>query len=208
MVKNCQMTERPPVIGLTGGIGSGKSAVANLLKANGCIVADADENSRKVLATEHVQQQLVAWWGQQVLDDAGEVDRSVIASIVFSDTKERKRLESLVHPLVGSLQEAAFASADSETSAFVIDAPLLMEVGLHETCDAVIFVDSDFKTRLKRVMTTRGWDEEQLRNREATQLGLDTKRTSADHIIINDGDLAHIEQQVRSVLSLIRNSIR
>jgi len=202
------MTEHLPVIGLTGGIGSGKSAVANLLKANGCIVADADENSRKVLATEHVQQQLIAWWGQQVLDDEGEVDRSFIASIVFSDSEERKRLERLVHPLIGSLQEAVFASADSETSALVIDAPLLMEVGLHEMCDVVIFVDSDFKTRLERVMTTRGWDEEQLRNREAAQLGLDTKRSSADHIIINDGDLAHIEQQARSVLSLIRNTIR
>ena len=86
------MTERPPIIGLTGGIGSGKSAVANLLKANGCIVADADENTRKVLATEHVQQKLVAWWGQQVLDDAGAVDRSFVASIVFADTEERQRL--------------------------------------------------------------------------------------------------------------------
>jgi dephospho-CoA kinase len=89
----------------------------------------------------------------------------------------------------------------------VIDAPLLLESGLDQQCDAIIFVDSMLETRLKRVTESRGWNEEQLRTREAAQIGLDTKRSSADHIIINDGDIAHIEQQIRSVLSLIRISI-
>ena len=201
------MTTPLPIIGVTGGIGSGKSLVANILKENGCVVADADENTKVVLHRKEVQQQLVEWWGAKVLDDNGNVDRAFVASIVFNEANEINRLESLIHPLVRKLQEETFNNAPKDAIGLVIDAPLLMESGLDTLCDAIIFVDSPFETRLKRVVEHRSWNEEQLRKREASQIGLDTKRSSADHIIINDGDIAHIEQQTRSVLSLIRNSI-
>jgi dephospho-CoA kinase len=201
------MTTPPPIIGVTGGIGSGKSLVANILKENGCVVADADENTKVVLHRKEVQQQLVEWWGAKVLDDNGNVDRTFVASIVFNEENEINRLESLIHPLVRKLQEETFNNAPKDAIGLVIDAPLLMESGLDTLCDAIIFVDSPFETRLKRVVEHRSWNEEQLRKREASQIGLDTKRSSADHIIINDGDIAHIEQQTTSVLSLIRNSI-
>ena len=201
------MTTPLPIIGVTGGIGSGKSLVANILKENGCVVADADENTKVVLHRKEVQQQLVEWWGAKVLDDNGNVDRAFVASIVFNEENELNRLESLIHPLVRKLQEETFNNAPKDAIGLVIDAPLLMESGLDTLCDAIIFVDSPFETRLKRVVEHRLWNEEQLRKREASQIGLDTKRSSADHIIINDGDIAHIEQQTRSVLSLIRNSI-
>jgi len=193
------------VIGVTGGIGSGKSYVAKILQENGCVVADADANTKIVLARVEVQQQLIAWWGKKAVDREGNIDTSFIASIVFSDTQERARLESLIHPLVRELQENAFDSAPEDTIALVIDAPLLIESGLDQQCDAIIFVDSLLVSRLKRVVESRNWNEEQLRVREAAQIGLDTKRTSADHIIINDGDIANLEEQTRSVLSLIRN---
>ena len=201
------MTTPLPIIGVTGGIGSGKSLVANILKENGCVVADADENTKVVLHRKEVQQQLVEWWGAKVLDDNGNVDRAFVASIVFNEENEINRLESLIHPLVRKLQEETFNNAPKDAIGLVIDAPLLMESGLDTLCDAIIFVDSPFETRLKRVVEHRSWNEEQLRKRGASQIGLDTKRSSADHIIINDGDIAHIEQQTRSVLSLIRNSI-
>ena len=200
------MTTRPPTIGVVGGIGSGKSFVANLLKELGCVVADADANTKIVLARKEVQEQLALWWGEKVLDHKGNVDRAYVASIVFADITERERLETFVHPLVRELQEKAFQNAQENTVAFVIDAPLLMEAGLNQACDAVIFVDCPFETRLQRVIESRGWNEDQLRSREATQIGLDKKRSSADHIIINDGDIARIEQQTRSVLTLILNS--
>jgi len=201
------MKNNLPIIGVTGGIGSGKSLVAKILQDEGCIVADADANTTIVLARDEVQQQLVSWWGEKVVECSGEINRAFIASIVFSDAKARERLESLIHPLVRELQEKAFDSVQKDTIALVIDAPLLLESGLDQQCDAIIFVDSMLETRLKRVTESRGWNEEQLRSREAAQIGLDTKRSSADHIIINDGDIAHIEQQIRSVLSLIRISI-
>ena len=207
MVQDCAMKTPLPIIGVTGGIGSGKSLVANILQKNGCVVADADANTKIVLNRKEVQQQLVRWWGDQVLDTSGKINRSFIASIVFADAKERERLESLIHPLVRELQENAFNTAPTGTLALVIDAPLLIESGLDQLCDTIIFVDSSFETRLCRVIENRGWTKEQLASREAAQIGLDTKLSSADHIIINDGDIAHIEQQLRSVLSLIRNSI-
>ncbi|MBC8522476.1 dephospho-CoA kinase [PVC group bacterium] len=202
------MTNRLPIIGITGGIGSGKSVVANILRENGCVVADADANTKEIIERKEVQQQLIEWWGEKVMGQDGNIDRSLIASIVFSEENERNKLESLIHPLVRSLQEKAFENAPKDSIALVIDAPLLMESGLDKECDVVIFVDSSFETRLKRVVSTRAWDEEQLRLREDVQIGLDKKRSSADYIVINDGDIAYIEQQTRSVLSLIRNSIR
>ncbi|MBC8203638.1 MAG: dephospho-CoA kinase [Planctomycetes bacterium] len=194
-----------PIIGVTGGIGSGKSLVSKFLEENGCVVSDADAHTKIVLARDEVQEQLIDWWGDEVVDSNGNIDRGYVAAIVFSDAKARTELESLIHPLVRELQEKAFDSAPKETIALVIDAPLLMESGLDKQCDSIIFVDCSFETRLKRVIDTRGWNEEQLRNREAAQIGLDTKRSSADHIIINDGEIAFLEQQTKSVLSLIRN---
>ena len=200
------MTNPLPIIGITGGIASGKSVVANFLKKNGCVVADADANTTTVLQRVEVQQQLIGWWGSKVLDENGNIDRSFIASIIFENEKEREKLETLIHPLVRELQEVTFKNAPTDTIALVIDAPLLMESGLDTHCDVIICVDSPYETRLKRVVEPRKWNETQLRKREAAQIGLDTKRSSADHIIINDGDIAHIEQQTRSVLSLIQNS--
>ncbi len=201
------MRNNLPIIGITGGIGSGKSLVANFLQDNGCVVADADANTKIVLARGEVQQLLIDWWGDKVIDSSGDINRSFVASIVFSDAKARERLESLIHPLVQELQEKAFNSVPNNAIALVIDAPLLMESGLDQQCDVIIFVACPFETRLKRVIDSRGWNEEQLRNREVVQIGLDTKRSSADHIIINDGDIAYLEQQMRLVLALIRNSI-
>ena len=202
------MRNNLPIIGITGGIGSGKSLVANFLQDNGCVVADADANTKIILARGEVQQLLIDWWGDKVIDSSGDINRSFVASIVFSDAKARERLESLIHPLVQELQEKAFNSVPNNAIALVIDAPLLMESGLDQQCDVIIFVACPFETRLKRVIDSRGWNEEQLRNREVVQIGLDTKRSSADHIIINDGDIAYLEQQMRLVLALIRNSIR
>ena len=201
------MKSKLPIIGVTGGIGSGKSYVATFLKNNGCVVADADANSKLVLQREEIKNELHSWWGDRILDASGKLQVAAIASIVFSDPVQRKRLENLIHPLVRTLQEEAFDAAPIGTFAFVIDAPLLLEAGLDADCDVIIFVDSTYSIRLQRVIEHRGWTEEQLLSREAAQIGLDKKRDSADHIIINDGDVGQLDQQTRSILLLIRNSI-
>ena len=195
-------SRRPPVIGLAGAIGAGKSTVAGILGEAGCLVSDADRVAREVLAEPDVVAELVSWWGPGVLDADGRPDRKAIAAIVFADPESRRRLEDLVHPRVHAARAAAFAAAPAGTPALVIDAPLLFEADLAEGCDAVVFVDAPRTTRIERV-SARGWDAAELDRREAAQWPLDRKRAAADHVIVNDADLASLRTQVLEQLGRI-----
>ncbi|TVQ53665.1 MAG: dephospho-CoA kinase [Phycisphaerales bacterium] len=198
-----------PVIGLTGGIGAGKSTVARVLADLGCFVTDSDAAAKAELNEPEVRDQLVAWWGEDILDrESGRPDRSKIAAIVFNDASERKKLEGLIHPRIEAARRAAFASAPAGTKAFVIDAPLLLEAGLDRECDAVIFVDAPDEVRRARVQADRGWDAAELARREAAQIPLDEKRNRADHIICNDGDPGELTDRVRQTLETIINRHR
>ena len=160
---------RPPTIGLVGGIGSGKSAVAAAWREAGCCVCDSDQLGRQALEDPVVRETLVGWWGAGIIGADGHVDRGAIAAIVFGDPAERRRLESLTHPWIERTRRAAFAAAPASTPAFVIDAPLLLEVGLDRECDAIVFVDAPRVERLRRVRERRGWDEGELERRENAQ---------------------------------------
>ncbi|MBC8421585.1 dephospho-CoA kinase [bacterium] len=190
----------PPIIGLTGGIGSGKSTVAQIFEKLGCIVANADLNAKEALQSEAVRQQVVDWWGESILDSDGTVSTTKVAAVIFEDEEERKRLEALLHPLAYALQVEQFAQATSSTNALIIDAPLLIEAGLDSRCDAIVFVDCSPEIRLKRVEESRGWTIEDLKQRESAQLPLDTKRKKADYIVINEGDLDGLQPQVEQIL--------
>ncbi len=190
----------PPIIGLIGGIGSGKSTVAQIFEQLGCIVANADLNSKQALQSETVKQQLVTWWGDSILNPDGSVSTSKVAAIVFGNEEERKRLEALLHPLARKIQEEQFAQATSLTKALIIDAPLLLEAGLDSRCDAIVFVDCSPEIRLNRVKESRGWTTEDFKQRESTQLPLDTKRKKADYIVVNEGDLDGLQPQVEQIL--------
>jgi len=193
---------RPPVIGLAGAIGAGKSTVASILAAAGCLVSDADRLARDILADPAVVAELVSWWGKGVTNAEGRPDRKAIAEIVFADPEARRRLEALIHPRVHRAREAAFDAAPPGTPALVVDAPLLFEAGLAQECDAVIFVDADRATRVERV-ANRGWAADELDRREAAQWPLDRKRASADHVVRNDADLASLRTQVLERLGRI-----
>lgn len=202
------MPNTPPIIGLTGGIGSGKSTVAGILAEQGCLVVDSDQLARRALEQPEIRDSLVSWWGSAILDADGRIDRSKVASIVFSSLDERKRLESLVHPWIEKQRLSLFESAPPKTQALVIDAPLLIEAGLIAQCDAVLYVDTDRETRLARLAKSRNWDEKELARREDSQLPLDDKRSIAHHIVENKGDLQSLTEIVRQVLREIINSHR
>jgi dephospho-CoA kinase len=197
------MPHPPPILGLAGGVGAGKSAVAKILADMGCVVVNSDEQGRAALRDPVIRDTLVSWWGESILDEEGEIDRSAIAAIVFNDPDERRRLEGLTHPWIRARRDEAFAAAPPETPALAIDAPLLFEAGLDAECDAVLFVDAPREMRLERVRAARGWDEAELARREDSQLPLDLKRKKADHVIWNDGDLSDLVAQVQRVLSEI-----
>ena len=199
------MNTMPPIIGLMGGIGSGKSTVATVMEHFGCVVANADDNAKAVLLDSAVRDQLVAWWGESILNVDGIVDKDAIADIVFQDEEERKKLEELIHPRVQSMQLAQFENAPQGTRGLVIDAPLLIEAGLDVRCDVLVFVESSRKIRLLRVLETRGWPPEELDRREDAQLPLDMKRKKADYVLINEGELDEVRNQVKQILEDIDN---
>ena len=194
---------RRPVIGLSGAIGAGKSAVAAILSEAGCVIADADLATRSILASKEAAETLASWWGRRVLAEDGSVDRSAVARIVFTDPAERRRLEGFVHPRVQADRADRFAAAPPEAPALVVDAPLLFEAGLDAGCDHVVFVDCPRAIRLARVAEHRGWSDEELARREAAQWPLDRKRQRADSVLVNDADLASLRTKVLDLLKRI-----
>lgn len=194
-----------PIIGLTGGIASGKSFVAGLFAELGCVVSDADAQVRAAYDDPAVRQSLRGWWGDQVFKADGSVDRAAIARRVFSDPAERARIEALLHPIVDAARQRQMTISATLplTIAFVWDTPLLFEVGLNRQCDAVVFVDAPFQTRLERVRKSRRWDQAELLRRENLQWPLDRKREISDYMIRNTADADEARSQVRLILSRI-----
>jgi dephospho-CoA kinase len=194
-----------PIIGIAGGIGSGKSFVARLFGELGCLVLSADEQVRAAYEDPEVRNTLKQWWGSGVINGEGHVDRRAVAQRVFEKPEERRRLEALIHPRVAAMRDAAMAAAaaDAQVLAFVWDIPLLFEVGLNTRCDAIVFVDAPWADRLRRVRQTRGWDEAELRRRENLQLGLDNKRRMSNDIVQNTADVGFARKQVQEILSRI-----
>lgn len=191
---------RPPVIGLTGGIGAGKSTVARILESLGCVVSDSDRDAAAVMETSDVRERLRAWWGDGIIAADGTLDRGAIAARVFEDPRERGRLENLVHPLVHERRRRRFEEASPDSRAWVIDAPLLFEAGLDEECDAIIFVDASRDLRVRRVETGRGWDASEIDRREAAQLPIEEKRNRATVVITNNAATERLENDVRAFL--------
>jgi dephospho-CoA kinase len=194
-----------PIIGITGGIGSGKSTVAGMFGQMGCLVIDADEQVRQAYQDPAIIEQLQEWWGDEIVQNPGsapvQVNRKKIADIVFSDPGQKQRLENLLHPKVAELrqQRMADAAGDPQTVAFIWDTPLLFEAGLRSGCDAIVFVESPFSQRLERVQQSRQWDEAELRRREKSQWPLDKKRKISDYIIDNTANADHVRGQVSEV---------
>jgi dephospho-CoA kinase len=191
-------------VGLTGGIGAGKSEVARLLESYGAVLVDADRIAREVVepGTEGLAA-VVAEFGEQVLDEDGRLDRPRLGAIVFADEERRKTLGAIVHPLVGrrsaELQEAAGPDA-----IVVHDVPLLTENGLAPLYDLVIVVDASPQTQLERLVRLRGMTEEDARARMGAQATREQRLAVADIVIDNDGPLEALEPQVRAAWERLR----
>lgn len=192
---------QPLVIGVAGGIGSGKSSVARAFAALGCVVIDSDAEVRSLLTREGVKRELASWWGPGVLDGSGEVDRGAVARIVFTDPVQRARLEGFLHPMLRTNREMMKRrAAAAGAPALILDAPLLFEAGLSEECDAVIFVEAPRQTRLDRVREKRGWSEEELDRREKSQMPLEEKRSRSDYVLRNDRGEDCLSEEVSRLL--------
>jgi dephospho-CoA kinase len=196
---------KKPIIGIAGGIGSGKSFVAQIFGELGCLVISSDDQVREAYRDPTVVATLRQWWGDEVLTPAGEVNKRVVAEKVFGQPAERERLEKLLHPMVNHAREQLMeaAASDPNVRAFVWDTPLLFETGLNARCDAVVFVEAPQALRLARVATSRGWDAGELARREKSQMPLDSKRNLSQYVVENTADADAVRGQVRAVLSRI-----
>jgi dephospho-CoA kinase len=193
------------VIGLLGGVGSGKSTVAGLLARRGLRVLDADAEAREVTRLPEVRAALQRRFGTDVLDASGELDRERLARRVFGDPAATADLNALVHPAVRARLAAALDAAGGQP--VVLDVPLLLESPLAARVTCWVFVEAPEAVRDARV-AARGWQPDERTRREARQAGLDAKRARADHVLENSGSLAHLEAQVDALLRQIGLSHR
>jgi dephospho-CoA kinase len=184
------------LVGLTGGLGAGKSTAAAMLAARGAIVIDADELARRAVeqGTPGLAK-VVEAFGPEVLAPDGSLDRQTLARLVFDDEDRRKALEAIVHPEVFRLFSEEVERRRDSDDVVVFDVPLLMETGLDEGCDLVVVVHASPDRQVARART-RGLDEEESRARIAAQLDPEERRARADVVLDNDGDLADLERQV------------
>jgi dephospho-CoA kinase len=190
------------VVGLTGGIGSGKSEVARRLAALGAVVVDADAIAREVVAPGSPGlARVVAEFGDEVLAADGSLDRDRMGAVVFADADARGRLNAIVHPLIGAamIERTAAAGAADPHAVVVNDVPLLVEGGMSDRYDAVVVVDTDPATQLRRLVEQRGMTETDARARMAVQATREQRLAVADHVVANTGDLDDLEREVRQV---------
>jgi dephospho-CoA kinase len=201
------MFANKPIIGIAGGIGSGKSYVAQIFGELGALVICSDDQVRQVYERAEVKRTLREWWGESVFLPTGQVNRRTVAHQVFADPQQRTRLEQLIHPLVAEARDEVMAAKqdDPGVSAFIWDTPLLFEAGLNKQCDAVVFVDAPLSDRLARVQKQRNWDAAELARRENSQWPLDRKRELADYVINNSANADPVRDQVKRIFSQIHD---
>jgi dephospho-CoA kinase len=188
-------------VGLTGGIGSGKTEVARLLAALGAHVIDSDALARAALAPGTSElARVVAEFGPGVLRPDGSLDRAALAAIVFGDAERLATLNGIVHPYVAARAAEIMARLEESgtTDAIVVhDVPLLVEKQLASNYDLVVVVDTSEDTQLRRLVEIRGMSEPEARARMAAQASREQRRALADVIIDNTGGLEHLAEQVR-----------
>ena len=195
------------ILGLTGGIASGKSAVAKELARLGAVVLDADQAAHEAINLPSVQKTLIDRWGESVLDSDGQVDRGEVAQRVFADSPQAETelnfLEDTLHPRIREQFESELERLKAAgQKVTVIDAPLLLEAGWQGLCDSLIFVDSPREARLQRAIQ-RNWTEAEFVKREACQMPIPQKRKLSTHLLDNSGSLADLRNQVVQIWTAI-----
>jgi dephospho-CoA kinase len=188
------------VLGLTGGIGSGKSLVAQIFRDLGAEVIDADQLAREVVEPgQPALQEIAATFGRQVLLPDGRLDRGALAGIIFSDPTARAKLNAITHPPIRERMEALVAARKSRPGLLILDIPLLYENGRVDAVEKVIVVWVDADTQEGRLRRRDGLALTDARQRIHAQMPLDAKRDRADHVIDNSGSLEETRRQVEAI---------
>jgi dephospho-CoA kinase len=194
-------------IGLTGGIGSGKSTVAEILRDNGVAVVDADAVAREL--TEKTGPgfgPVVKEFGPGIVNSAGEIDRRKLGEIVFADQKKLEKLESILHPLVSEQVKKIRMGLESQGYDYAVyDVPLLYEKKLEKNFDAVIVVSTSVETQVKRTLGRGNISESEVRARIKSQVPLVEKVKKGHHVIDNEGSREELKKQVVDLVKKLRH---
>jgi dephospho-CoA kinase len=193
------------LVGLTGGIGSGKSTVASMLEEFGAVVFDADALARQAVEPGTPGHDLVVErFGPNVLLPGGDLDREAVASIVFADPAARRDLEAIIHPEVRRLFAEGCERYDGTDTVVVFSAPLLVETGMHTAFDVLVVVSAPAQTQVERLMRERAMSEAAIRARIDAQLPLEAKAEVADVIVDNEGSRDELRPQVERLWADLR----
>lgn len=196
-------------IGLTGGIGSGKSSVASLLRDRGFIIVDADRIARDILQPgSDALREVAAVFGDDLLDASGVLNRKLLAQRAFGSEAQTQKLNAITHPAIRKESMRQFDAAEAAgADVAVYDMPLLIELGLHRAMDFTVVVDVDEEERVKRLVNFRGLTEEDARSRIARQITDAERLAAADYVIDNNGPLSELSPQVDALVAHIERSL-
>ena len=193
------------VYGLTGGIGAGKSTVANMFQESGIPVVSADDVGREVASKgSDGLAEIVRSFGLDVLDSNGELDRRKLGTLIFNDPDRRRKLEAILHPRVRDQSRELFSQLEQAGNQIVVyESALLYETQRHTEMRGVILVTASEEQRIARVRSRDGSEEEAVRQRIKAQMDDEEKRGLADYIIENNGDLQVLRREVDSLIELL-----
>lgn len=198
---------KPPVIGILGGVGSGKSSVVRNVQGFQFRIIDADKIGHEVLTQSDVQAELRDAFGNQIFADPTTIDRSKLGKLVFGESVEstanRMKLNAVVHPAIRRKMHSQIDSVPMDVDAVILDAALLLEGGWDASCDWLIFVDTPRQLRQQRVLENRGWDVGELDRRESSQISIAVKKDRADFVVDNSGSLESAAKQMKDVFESI-----
>lgn len=192
-------------IGLTGGIGSGKSTVADLLSSEGFLIVDADQVARDIVEPgQPALAELVEAFGEDILKPDGTLDRPGLAAKAFISEEQTALLNAITHPRIAEESARRFAEAEARgDKVAVYDMPLLVEKGLNRKMDLVIVVDVEVEERVRRLVAKRGLSEEDVRRRIASQVPDDIRLQAADIVVDNNGSLEDLHAEAGKLISEI-----
>lgn len=208
---DCSIVAHPsnkPILGIIGGIASGKSTVAAEFGKLGCAVISADALVHELLRTEPVRKQVIRLFGRGILNATGDIDRRKLAQVVFGRADCLAALNNVLHPLVLERTEELIRQYNQypHVRAIVLDMPLLIEVGWAERCDWLIFVHADRRYRIERARQRGLMDEQEFEIRENSQISVDKKAELADNTIDNNSDFSTLVRQIQAIFSDVAGS--
>jgi dephospho-CoA kinase len=190
------------IVGLTGGVASGKTAVSEVLREEGASIIDADQIARELVEPQRpAWKELVKTFGKEILLGNGSIDRKKLAERVFADPKQRKRLDRILHPLITEEIDRRTREIGQKNpeAIVVIDAPLLIEVGYHRRADKLIVVISSRTEQIERLKVRDGITSDEALRRISSQMPVEEKVKLADFVIQNEGSLAETREKAKEV---------